>query len=280
MDLQERILLGGVPGVGKTYATLTIARMLFTSGNIHVPPKKMYIIDPDDGVRRVWFNEFPEVENIEYYFTPRWYTSGSEKVPEIQVIDKARHCYTGGIADVWKTIHPKLKSGDWLSVEHLGNIWGLAQGGFADEVFSKDIGQYFLEARKQMAPGGKKLEALKGWTDWTVINKLHNDDFMIPVCYDNPAHVIMTTSISIVDANAKEEAEIKAAYGETNIRLEGQKHNPFRAQTILMLLAHGSGDKRKYTMSTLLKDRGRPWMDKVELFDFAYQYLVEIAGLK
>ncbi len=267
-NLQERILLSGVPGVGKTYAWLTIARMF--------PEVKFYVIDPDDGVRRVWFPEFPEVTNIEYYFTPKWYTDGSVKVPKVTVIDKDRHCYLSGIADAWKTIKPKTKVGDWVIVEHLGNIWGRASDGFADEVFNKDIGQYFLEARKEMKPGGKRLDALKGWTDWQVINKLHNDDFIIPICFESPAHVLMTTAVSIT--SGEEDADMKAFYGETKLRLEGQKHNIFRAQSILLLTSDGKADNRKHYMSTFLKDRGRSWIERKEWFDFGFQYLVEVAG--
>ena len=244
------------------------------------------MIDPDDGVRRVLSEVdsdgnriFPDLSNIEYYFTPKWYTDGVASVPKVKKIDsKEMLCSYSGIADAWKTIEPKIKPDDWIVVEHLGNIWGRAQDGFADEVFDKDIGQYFLEKRKLMKAGAKRIDALEGWTDWSVINKLHNDDFMIPVCFENQAHVFMTTAVTMTEPRAKEDTEIKAFYGDSSIRFEGQKHNPFRAQTILLFKASGSKDTRKYVMNTFLKDRGRPWIQESEWSDFYLEYLCIVAG--
>lgn len=278
MSLQERILVVGAPGVGKTYGWACIARAL--------SQHKFYVIDPDDGVRRVLYEIddsgeriFPDLSNIEYYFTPKWYTNGAVNVPKIGKLDdlelKAFQC---GVADAWKTIKPKLKPDDWVVIEHLGNIWARVQDAFADEVFEKDIGQYFLEKRKMLREGAKRLDALEGWTDWSVINKLHNDDFVIPVCFESPAHVYMTTAFSTVEPRTREDSEIKAFYGDTQIRLEGQKHNPFRAQTILMLKATSSRDSRKYVMNTFLKDRGRKWIVEGEITDFFYDYLCLVAG--
>jgi len=278
MPLQERILVAGAPGTGKTFGWACLARAM--------PQHKFYVIDPDDGVRRVLYETdedgnriFVNLSNIEYYLTPKWFTSGVENIGKVNALsDPELKAFQGGVADAWKVIKTKVKPDDWIVVEHLGNIWGRVQDGFADEVFEKDIGQYFLESRKKMRAGAKRLDALEGWTDWSVINKLHNDDFIIPICFENPAHVYMTTAFSTVDPKAKEEAAIKAFYGDTSIRLEGQKHNPFRAQTILFFKATGSKDDRKFFMNTFLKDRGRPWVSEQELNDFYFDYLVSIAG--
>ena len=274
-QLQERILVGGTEGTGKTYAWLTIARAL--------PKVKFYVIDPDDGVRRVWYNEFPEVSNIEYYFTPKWfntdYQAYSKQGPKATLIsDGGKSSYKSGVADAWKLIQPKVKVGDWVIVEHLHLLWASVQDMFADEVFNKSIGEYFLEKRKAMKEGGKKLEAMEGWTDWSVINKMHNDDFMIKVCYDNPGHVFMTTSTSMAQAGAREDAEIKAFYGESSIRFEGQKHNVFRAQTKLITKQSGRGQNKEYIISTFGKDRGRSWLEEESWSDFFYQYLVAIGA--
>ena len=277
MPLKERILVAGAPGVGKTFAWACIARAL--------PKSRFYVIDPDDGVRRVLYEVdqsgdrvFPDLSNIEYYFTPKWYTNGVANVPKLEKLnDPELKAFQGGVVDAWKTIKPKIKPDDWIVVEHLGNIWARVQDGFADEVFDKDIGQYFLEKRKAMKTGSKRLEALEGWTDWSVINKLHNDDFLIPICFENPAHVYMTTAFTTVEPRSKEDSEVKAFYGDTTIRLEGQKHNAFRAQTILLFKSSGSGDSRKYICNTFLKDRGRPFTVEQEWNDFYYNYLVAVA---
>ena len=108
---------------------------------------------------------------------------------------------------------------------------------------------------------------------------MHNDDFIIKVCYDNPGHVFMTTSTTMTQANAKgEDAALKAFYGESTIRFEGQKHNVFRVQTKLIMKQEGRGKDRKFIMSTFTKDRGRTWLNEYDWSDFYLEYLSTIAG--
>ncbi|GAH11286.1 unnamed protein product, partial [marine sediment metagenome] len=118
MPLQERLLVGGAEGSGKTYAYMTIARAL--------PEHKFYIIDPDDGVRRVWYPEFPDVNNIEYYFTPKWfavdYETFDKKGAQLTKLEDGsgrKNIFKTGVVDAWTTIKPKLKPGDWVIVEHM-----------------------------------------------------------------------------------------------------------------------------------------------------------------
>jgi len=233
----------------------------------------------------VWYKEFPECKNIEYYFTPTWFSKDYEtfknKGPTLTPLKDGSDrpgIYKAGVADAWKTIKPKVKADDWVILEHMHLLWSSIQDAFADEVFDKDIGNYFLEKRKLMKEGSKRLEALEGWTDWNVINKLHNDDFTVKVCYDNPGHVFMTTSTSMTQPNAKEDANLKAFYGDSTIRFEGQKHNVFRVQTKLIMKQMGRGKDREYAMSTFTKDRGREWLEECTWEDFYFQYLVQIAG--
>lgn len=272
--LQERILAGGAEGSGKTYAWLTIARAL--------PKNKIYVIDPDDGVRRVWYKEFPEVNNIEYYFTPTWYTKDSESFtkdgPKAEKLDDGsnrKSINRAGTLDAWRLIKQKIKPGDWVILEHLHLLWNNIQGTFTDEIFDRDIGQYFLQARKAMKPGSKQLGALEGWTDWLVINKMHNDDLVNDICYSNPGHVFMTTSVTMIPKNAEESVELSAFYGNTRLRYEGQKHTPFRVQTKLIFKVAGKDD---YRVSTFLKDRGREWLTDEKWSDFYFEYLVKVGG--
>ena len=256
--MRERIIAAGAPGSGKTYAWLTIARML--------PDVTFHVLDPDDGVLRVWKSEFPEVHNLNYYFTPSW-------SDELKDYEEGK---MGGIVTAYKEIAKIAKPQDWVIVEMAGNIWGMVQTEFTTKVFNEGVGEYFLKARQEMRQGSSRLEALKGWTDWLVINKMHNEDLMNPICYKLPCHVFMTTSLSITtpSAVAKEEAEQRAFYGDTLIRVEGQKHNVFRAQSIFTFTRR----KKEWFFSTFIKDRGRSFIQDDQLFDFGMQYLVGVAG--
>lgn len=272
--LPERIMAGGGPGVGKTKAWLDIAAS--------VPEATFHVIDPDDGVKRVWrTKDFADVKNVKYYFTPKWFTEDLaqfEKGPKLNKQSEP-NCWTAGVADAWASIKKDLKKGDWVVVEHLQLLWDLVQSTFSNEVFGKSVGVYFLEARKALKDNAKRLDALQGWIDWPVINRMHNDDFVIPVCFDEPMHhVYMTTSLSMSDGNMKEDVDIAAFYGDTKIRLEGQKRNPFRMQSIILFKQTGRGKDTRYLMNTFIKDRGRDWMTEKPWNDFYFNYLVDIAG--
>lgn len=262
---RERILLGGLPGSGKTYAWLTIAQML--------PQHTFHVVDPDLGASRVWLTEFPDVENVHYYFTPTWFNKLDE--------DKASgrpNIFRGGVREAYQRIEKRVAPDDWVVVEMMGNVWNMASTSFVEEIFNKDVGEYFLERRKDMeATKSKKLEALGGWDAWSVIKKMHNDDFIVPVCYHLPVHVVLTTSISITTNQlaSREDAELRSFYGDNLIRLEGEKINPYRVQSIL-LLKHPS--KSQWNMSTFIKDRARKWLDNEPLYNFGMQYLYDVAG--
>ena len=270
---RERILVAGAPGSGKSYQLLTIARAL--------PQSTFHIIDPDDGVVRLWDSEFPELTNIRYYFTPTWYgivkcSYCGKEVKDCRCKEEKPR-FVGGVANSLTDIRKHAKPDDWVGIEMLNNLWSMAQSGFVAEVFEEGIGEYFLKARKELKEGSKRLDALKGWTDWQVINKMHNDDFLVSICYQLPVHVYMSTTFSLQSSQdaSSEEAEQKAFYGDTSIRLEGQKHNPFRAQSIFLFVKGRDG----WTFSTFLKDRGRKWVEKEQLFDFGLQYVSQVAGL-
>src|SRR3989304_1878155 len=116
-------MVGGGPGTGKTYGWLTIARML--------PNHNFYVLDPDDGVTRIWESEFPEVKNITHYMTPDWYSP----------LVETSYGYKGGIASAFKNLKALVKPNDWVVVEMLPNIWDMAQTTFVSEVFQENIGE-------------------------------------------------------------------------------------------------------------------------------------------
>ncbi len=265
----ERIMALGRAGTGKTYNWLTMAEWLQGS--------TFHVIDPDDGVISVWDPDFPKVNNIKYYFTPKWL--GELKQTE-------SNCWYGSVVEAFKKISSEVKLGDWIVVEHMGTMWDNVQSGFTDEIFEKNIGLFFLERRKALEKAkrdgsAKKeppgLQAFDGWKDWVVINKLHNADLVMPLCYELPAHVYMTSSFSVQDPKLvnKEDSDVKGFYDGTLVRIDGQKHLPFKVQTILLF---GGNPKEGFAMTTFQKDRGRRWIKNVPVKNFAKQYLIGVGG--
>lgn len=282
--MRERILVGGNTGSGKTHGWLTIAQAF--------PDLHFHVIDPEDGVDRTRIG-FPnkdhpvELKNITYYATPQWLGEVAPETPG------SKDRFVGGVTGAFARIKSTAKPGDWVVVEAMGAMWDMAQDGFVGAIWDKGIGEYFLERRKaqeeqeQAIREGKlkgkvssRLDAMDGWKDWLVIKKLHNSDFIIPICTRLPVHSYFTTSMSVTSKAeaAKEDPDIQSMYGETLIRYEGEKRNPFRVQTGFIF----SGNKRDaFFMTTFLKEwSNRAWMTKVPLHNFALQYLVAVGGWK
>jgi len=266
IPLRERIEVIGIQGAGKTYGWLGIAEAL--------PNSTFHVIDPDDGVERLRVEEFPDLHNIKYYFTPEWY----EKITKI-----GENRWQGGIADAAKIILNEHKDGDWIIIEQLGSQWDMAQATFTDKVFEQDIGQYFLDRRVAMQntvkQGGKdssRLEAFAGWKDWTVIKKIFNDDYFVKMCYRTKAHLYVTSTFTMDDQQRpNKDPGLAEFYGGTKVRIDGEKRVPLKVQTCLLL----SGSKNTgWKVSTFQKDRGRKWLKSVPLHSLYYQYLVRVAG--
>lgn len=237
---KERILLGGESGAGKTYACLTIAAMY--------PERKFHVIDLDDGWMPVQIQEFSDLANVEYY----------------RVLD-----WTALMATL-----KELKPGpdDWVVVDMLVRAWEMVQNHFVNEVFNKDIGSYFLEARKMLKQNASNLGALRGWTDWPVINKMHSD-FINTVVYSWPCNLLATTSMSPLTEVDDAEVQHLMTNAGLKLKFDGQKNNPFRFHTTLVL----SQDRKGHYITTC-RDRGRPRLERQLFKNFAREYGMKIAG--
>lgn len=135
MMTKERILLLGPPGVGKTFAWLTIA-----AAN---PDAQFHVVDTDNAVERMMRKP---LANVHPHVVFEW-----EEL--ISTVDGF-----------------KLGEDDWLVVDMVGACWEMVQRHFSDQVFGQSVDAYFLEARKAQKVGSP----FDGRQDWTVINKLYN----------------------------------------------------------------------------------------------------------
>mgnify|MGYP001584553889 CR=1 FL=1 len=271
----ERIIVTGGPGSGKSYTWLTIATLF--------PKRTFHVLDLDLGTIRVWSKNFPQVSNVHYYTCTDWF-SKVERLDNFSSNSSLR-LSRGGVASCFDMIAKNAKQGDWVVIETLAALWNMAQASYIAQVFKQDIGEYFLAQRLELKSNAKSLKALKGWIDWPVVNKLHNDDLIVPIFYKLPVHVFATTTYGILSKESEEEEDIKSFYGNEKIRLEGQKHNPYRAQSMFFqyhfdeLSKDGKSKTTTFYIDTFLKDRARPFWRKHELTDFGLEYLVGVAGL-
>lgn len=237
--MRERILTLGGPGSGKTYGWLKLASFF--------KEPQFYVIDTEIGGERS-LQEFPALGNVHIYPVADWLE----------------------YRDVQKKILEKAGEGDWIVVDMVDKAWSAVQRYFISEIFDREMGEYFLEARRKVKRDAKSLfagrdAALRGWVDWPVINRLY-EDFIFPLVYRSPAHLYMATAAQAVSED--DEREVKELYGPYGLRPAGQKALGYQPDTVL-LLAHA---KDGYYVTTIKDRGGRKYFDRVRLHNLAIQY--------
>ena len=242
--LRERILAIGGPGAGKTWGWLKLASYFKNS--------QFYVIDTEIGAERS-LREFPELRNVTVHPVADW--------PEYRAAQKQ--------------ILEKAGENDWVVIDMVDKAWNAVQRYFISEIFDKEMGEYFLEARSKVKKDTKSLfagrdGALKGWVDWPVINRLY-EDFIFPIVYRSSAHLYLATAAQPVSEN--DDREIKELYGPYGLRPSGQKALGYQPDTVL-LLAHA---KDGYYVTTIKDRGGRKYFDRQRLYNLCLQY-GKIAG--
>ena len=242
LKLRERILAYGGPGSGKTYSWMKLAA-LFKDSHFHV-------IDTEIGAERS-LAEFPKITNVTIYEAIDW--------PDYE--------------NAQKEIIPKVKLDDWVVIDSADKPYSAVQRYFINEVFKKDMGVYFLDARKQIAAKKKDVKslftgkdaALKGWLDWPVINAMYND-FIYDFIYRTKAHLYIVTPADKV--SEEDSKETRNLYGASGLKPVGQKMLGHQPDTVLLMSHSPAG-----YAATTVKDRGgREYMDDNKITNFAIQY--------
>lgn len=250
---RERILGFGVGGTGKSAALLSIARKC--------PNDQFYIVDTDVGsyerLLATQFTDVAEIGNVHTESPEEW----DEALETVQHIIR------------------KMGRDDWLGFDMMTQTWDWVQEWFSDQVFGKDIADYFLEIRqaKQASKekGGKdakSLGALDGWKDWPVINKTYNK--LYRAILRAPGHVYLAAEQT--KTGEDDDKDTKELYGPYGVKPKGQKRLGHVPHTSIMFTKTRVGE---YQLTTI-KDRGRPEMERQPVEDFARDYLMKVAGWK
>jgi len=237
--MRERILTLGGPGSGKTFGWLKLAS--------YFKQAELYIIDTEIGGERS-LQEFPDLKNVHIYPVADW---TEYRQAEKEILDKATE-------------------GDWIVLDMADKAWSAVQRYFISEIFDKEMGEYFLEARKKIKKDAKSLfagrdAALKGWLDWPVVRRLY-EDFFLPLVYRTPAHLYIATAAQPVSED--DEREVRELFGPYGLRPAGQKALGYQPDTVL-LLAHA---KDGYYVTTVKDRGGRKYFDRAKLHNLALQY--------
>ncbi len=233
--MQERILAYGGTGGGKSYAWLSLAKS--------TQSVKFYCIDTDKAIHRMLATEFKELSNV--------------------IVKDCRDWHKCDLA--LDEITKIVKEEDWLVIDMVDALWDFVQSYYTQQIFSKNIDDYFIQVRKSLG-GGAKLEAFKGWTDWTVINKLYQD-FINRVTYDLSCNIFLTAKASKYNSSQDDEPSLRDSFSVVGFKPEGEKRNAYRVHTVLYF----NHDAFGYYVTTV-KDRGRQQLRGMAFNNFANLY--------
>lgn len=268
---RERFIIFGYEGSGKSSTILNILR--------YDPTAHAWIIDLDYSYayERLIATEYQDVADRVHIFQidTEWTT--------LQQVFKGEMASSDGY--VLSQHNPDT---DWLVVDPATATWGMVQkwwlenayGDMADTIFAT----MRIEAAERAAAGVKsQLKSGKGTADseyaadkadtmqWPIINEQYNKHFYQHL-HKWRGHLILVCEADSVRKDAAPTE--KDTYGWLGHKPKGQKTLPFVGATNLYL-DHPSIAQWRLTT---IKDRGRQLVQNLPLTDFAFQYLVDIAG--
>ena len=225
--MREKILLVGDSNTSKTFSLISLA--------VQYPDRKVIIFDPDDGTNKV----LAELGLSE------------ADLPNLTIVP-VRVDYEELIKN-YTQAKAILAPEDWLCFDMLGRFWDLSQQYYSLRVFGEDPIEHLLRLRKQA--GTVNFGGFDGLQDWTLIKRLHNEKLMDDAVLYSEFNVMATTSIGqYLPVEKVPKTGIKGTLASVyGIKVEGEKHNIFRFDTIAVLYRNKEGA----FLYRLIKDRGR-----------------------
>lgn len=256
----------GPAGSSKTTGFLNIIKFSVLTKS----PAKFYMIDSDFAMDRM-LTGYPEIP-FTIVGDPNF--TNPEAVLFIYPVFEFRE-YQMALRD----IQMRAKPGDWVCVDFISNAWPAVQEHYVNEVFHQDVGNYFLQVRKDLDKDAKSLGALEGWVDWQVINPLYKK-WANSLLYRGRYHVYCTAKTEALSNEKKptEEAAVRQLFARYGVKPVGQKDLPFQFHTILLTGKRQEPGRPAAWTITTVKDRERTEVSSLEVKNFTTDYLVPIAG--
>jgi energy-coupling factor transporter ATP-binding protein EcfA2 len=236
----ERILVYGGTGSGKSDSWLSIAEALNDTDSV------FYCLDTDKSIRRLLATDYSHLTNVKVVECRSWDTFEAtlKRLNELGLKDKRQQ--------------------DWIVIDFVDQLWQFIQNWFTQKYFGKDYDDYIAQVREATkSRDAKKLEILKGWTDWQVINANYQDAVNELALEFDCNHYWTAKSKEYYKADAEKEESKEMATQFTNLGFapDGEKRNAYRMHTVLFFNCDGES----YNITTI-KDRGRK---KLKNFKFS-----------
>ena len=241
-ETRERVLAYGGSTVGKSHSILQLAQTVAMLD----PTAQVYVIDSDDGLRKIWQNHFASLKNLNWSLAKHW--------DEVQ--------------SAMDALGPVVKPNDWVCVDMIGKFWEMAQSFEVRQVYGKDASEYMLVARAEAVAAAKmnKPATLPGH-DWNVIKKLHNENFIDRIVTEFPCNVYATSAADPL-IQEFDDQKIITMCGTVGYKPDGEKKNIHRFDTVMFLSMYRDGSR----VFTTVKDRARPLMRDIPFTNLFVDY--------
>lgn len=249
LAIPERILTLGPAGSGKTTNWLDIAKWAERTKS----DSQFYVLDTDFAAERMLTGYADCAHRIHISVGYDW----------------------ADYLEFQRMVLEKARPQDWVIIDFIGNAWVAVQQNFTEQVFNKDIGDYFLEVRKQLDKKASSLGALEGWTDWQVINPMYKK-WVNPLLFKGRYNVYATAKSTQLSGGNKptEDSQTRSLFLPYGVKPEGQKDLPYQFHTVLLTTRDGRGTRTL----TSIKDRERVELKGQELNSFTLDYLKAVAN--
>jgi hypothetical protein len=187
-------------------------------------------MDGEGRFGKLWKNEWPFVENIEWYVLKTW--------------DDIKECYD--------QVKKQLKAGDWLFMEMVDKFWDQAQNAYIIKKYGLTLDEYLtkLKAEGSIGKRGGDTDSL---SMWQVVKKEHNFGLVDNATSFLDANVVMTAPAHpvMIGIDTKETIDLFEAI---KFKPEGEKRNFYRVDTCIYFGIDIEGGKPSRTWTTV-KDK-------------------------
>jgi hypothetical protein len=250
----ERLLGFGEGGSGKSSAVLTMAR--------YMPTTHFWINDTDvsfayDRLLATEFNDVEETGNVTVLQSTDW----EEFQESMRKIDAD--------AD---------SKADILVVDNATFTWPWVQDYHIQTQYGADLDTFLAEIRREFDNKNSKeyMAALADNMQWPLVNKRYTKGFY-RYFHKWRGHAIIIAESKPVSKSEKDE-DIVTQFKVHGAQPAGQKELPFVMATNILFIDRGLRQGKPSWAITTTKDRGRAKVDKMDVDEFAIDYLVDVAG--
>lgn len=243
---RERILIMGPPGAGKSTSWLDVAEWYEKTG----ATGRIFVSDTDGA----WEGQRPVDGRLDK-----------------RVMQEDAYDFPSIVALVDRAIR-EHQDGDFLVIDMVDKAWSYSQSHYFEQVFGKELDQFWLEAKKEgVNPGGDY------GTNWTVINKLHQSLMLKLQRY--PGHLICCTPVAEVRTPDNrgvggDRRDVIQMFGKYGVKPQGQKDLAYNFHSVLLFQ---DVPRLGYSYTTI-KDRAREYVNGEKMESFVKSYLIPKAA--